>query len=131
MRLTHWWIRYLLCISSSDPAVCCVFAAQILHLPLDGNLRDASGFGRDGLPVEPDNPPQFSMMDSAVNTSAVFTGQSGGCGAGWGGTGRGGPGRGGAGRGGAGTGVGPRAGRGQVQGWVQGQVYGIQGGGSG
>ena len=54
--------------------MCFNIIALAAYYPLDGDFRDSSGLGHDGMPVNPTNPPQFSMMDFAVNTSAVFTG---------------------------------------------------------
>ena len=54
--------------------MCFNITALAAYYPLDGDLRDSSGLGHDGMAVDVNNPPQFSMMDFAVNTSAVFTG---------------------------------------------------------
>ena len=54
--------------------MCFNIAALAAYYPLDGDLRDSSGLGHDGMAVDVNNPPQFSMIDFAVNTSAVFTG---------------------------------------------------------
>jgi len=44
----------------------------MLYMPLDGDLRDHSGVGRDGAVPQGRSAPSFTCLDRSVNCSALF-----------------------------------------------------------
>lgn len=47
----------------------------MLHLPLDGDLKDHSGLGRDGQVTQGFSMPETSCLEKAINCSMVFNGE--------------------------------------------------------
>lgn len=52
-----------------------LYAGQLLHLPLDGDLTDHSGLRHDGSVPAGHDAPSYTCLDRAVNCSALFTGR--------------------------------------------------------
>ena len=50
------------------------FTAQMLYLPLDGDLTDHSGIGRNGIIPAGYSAPSFTCLDKSINCSALFMG---------------------------------------------------------